>query len=152
MQQLTVGEIVEGKITGITNFGIFVDLGNGKSGMVHISEVSRTYINDISELFKVSDVVKAKVMNVSDDGKISLSIKRALEPEKTETAPRRPRQERRPTEAQRPAPNSFTWTPKKQEPASFEEMMNRFKQTSDEKFSDLKRKNPEANRTKRRTR
>ena len=152
MQLLTVGEIVEGKITGITNFGIFVDLGNGKSGMVHISEVSRTYINDISELFKVSDVVKAKVMNVSDDGKISLSIKRALEPEKTETAPRRPRQERRPTEAQRPAPNSFTWTPKKQEPASFEEMMNRFKQTSDEKFSDLKRKNPEANRTKRRTR
>lgn len=152
MQQLTVGEIVEGKITGITNFGIFVDLGNGKSGMVHISEVSRTYINDISELFKVGDVVKAKVMNVSDDGKISLSIKRALEPEKTETAPRRPRQERRPTEAQRPAPNSFTWTPKKQEPASFEEMMNRFKQTSDEKFSDLKRKNPEANRTKRRTR
>ena len=152
MQQLTVGEIVEGKITGITNFGIFVDLGNGKSGMVHISEVSRTYINDISELFKVGDVVKAKVMNVSDDGKISLSIKRALEPEKTEAAPRSPRQERRPTEAQRPAPNSFTWTPKKQEPASFEEMMNRFKQTSDEKFSDLKRKNPEANRTKRRTR
>lgn len=152
MQQLTVGEIVEGKITGITNFGIFVDLGNGKSGMVHISEVSRTYINDISELFKVGDVVKAKVMNVSDDGKISLSIKRALEPEKTEAAPRRPRQEHRPTEAQRPAPNSFTWTPKKQEPASFEEMMNRFKQTSDEKFSDLKRKNPEANRTKRRTR
>ena len=152
MQQLTVGEIVEGKITGITNFGIFVDLGNGKSGMVHISEVSRTYINDISELFKVGDVVKVKIMNVSDDGKISLSIKRALEPEKTEAAPRRPRQERRPTEAQRPAPNSFTWTPKKQEPASFEEMMNRFKQTSDEKFSDLKRKNPEANRTKRRTR
>ena len=152
MQQLTVGEIVEGKITGITNFGIFVDLGNGKSGMVHISEVSRTYINDISELFKVGDVVKVKIMNVSDDGKISLSIKRALEPEKTEAAPRRPRQERRQAEAQRPAPNSFTWTPKKQEPASFEEMMNRFKQTSDEKFSDLKRKNPEANRTKRRTR
>ncbi len=152
MQQLTVGEIVEGKITGITNFGVFADLGNGKSGMVHISEVSRTYINDISELFKVGDVVKVKVMNVSDDGKISLSIKRALEPEKTEAAPRRPRQERRPNDTQRPAPNSFTWTPKKQEPASFEEMMNRFKQTSDEKFSDLKRKNPEANRTKRRTR
>ncbi len=152
MQQLTVGEILEGKITGITNFGIFADLGNGKSGMVHISEVSRTYVNDINELFKVGDVVKVKVMNVTEDGKISLSIKRALEPEKTESAPRRPRQDRRPNDAPKPAANSYTWTPKKQEPASFEEMMNRFKQTSDEKFSDLKRKNPETGRTKKRTR
>ena len=152
MQQLTVGEIVEGKITGITNFGIFADLGKGKSGMVHISEVSRTYVNDINELFKVGDVVKMKVMNITEEGKISLSIKRALEPEKKPDAPKRPRQERAPRESAKPAYNSYTWTPKKQEPASFEEMMNRFKQTSDEKFSDLKRKNPEANRTKRRTR
>ena len=152
MQQLTVGEIVEGKITGITNFGIFADLGKGKSGMVHISEVSRTYINDINELFKVGDVVKMKVMNVTEDGKISLSIKRALEPEKKPDAPKRPREARAPREAAKPAYNSYTWTPKKPEPASFEEMMNRFKQTSDEKFSDLKRKNPETGRTKRRTR
>ncbi len=152
MQQLTVGEIVEGKITGITNFGIFADLGKGKSGMVHISEVSCTYVNDINELFKVGDVVKMKVMNLSEDGKISLSIKRALEPEKTQEQPRRPRQERPQREPVKPAYNSYTWAPKKQEPASFEEMMNRFKQTSDEKFSDLKRKNPETGRTKRRTR
>ena len=152
MQQLTVGEIVEGKITGITNFGIFADLGKGKSDMVHISEVSRTYINDINELFKVGDVVKMKVMNVTEDGKISLSIKRALEPEKKPDEPKRPREARAPRETAKPAYNSYTWTPKKQEPASFEEMMNRFKQTSDEKFSDLKRKNPETGRTKRRTR
>ena len=148
MQQLTVGEIVEGKITGITNFGIFADLGKGKSGMVHISEVSRTYVNDINELFKVGDVVKMKIMNITEEGKISLSIKRALEPEKHQDAPRKPREPRPPREAAKPAYNSYTWTPKKQEPASFEEMMNRFKQTSDEKFSDLKRKNPEQGRTK----
>lgn len=41
--QLTIGQIVEGKITGITNFGVFADLGEGKTGMVHISEVARTY-------------------------------------------------------------------------------------------------------------
>ena len=149
MQQLTVGEIVEGKITGITNFGIFADLGKGKSGMVHISEVSRTYVNDINELFKVGDVVKMKIMNITEEGKISLSIKRALEPEKHQDAPRTPREPRPPREAAKPAYNSYTWTPKKQEPASFEEMMSRFKQTSDEKFSDLKRKNPEAKRSKR---
>ncbi len=144
--QLTVGEIIEGRITGITNFGLFLDLGNGKSGMVHISEVARNYISDINEHFKVNDTVKAKILNIGDDGKISLSIKRALEPEKTQE---RPRKERRTYEQPKPD-GSYTWMPKKNEPASFEEMMNRFKQTSDEKFSDLKRKNPESGRTKRR--
>lgn len=145
--QLNVGEIVEGKITGITNFGLFVDLGEGKSGMVHISEVARNFVSDINELFKVNDVVKAKVLTISDDGKISLSIKRALEPEKA--TQKNVRKERRSFESSKPD-GSYTWTPKKNEPASFEEMMNRFKQTSDEKFSDLKRKNPESGRTKRR--
>ena len=144
--QLNVGEIVEGKITGITNFGLFLDLGEGKSGMVHISEVARNFINDINELFKVNDTVKAKILNIGEDGKISLSIKRALEPEKTYQ--KSVRRERRNYEQPKPD-GSYTWMPKKNEPASFEEMMNRFKQTSDEKFSDLKRKNPDANRTKR---
>ena len=143
--QLTVGEIIEGRITGITNFGLFLDLGNGKSGMVHISEVARNYISDINEHFKVNDTVKAKILNIGDDGKISLSIKRALEPEKTQE---RPRKERRTYEQTKPD-GSYTWMPKKNEPASFEEMMNRFKQTSDEKFSDLKRKNPDTRRPKR---
>lgn len=140
--QLEVGQIVEGKITGITNFGVFVDIGDGNSGMVHISEVSRTYVNDINEFVKVGDEVKAKVLNITDSGKISLSIKQATEP-----APRKPREKREaPTHK---IDSSYTWTPKKTEPASFEEMMNRFKQTSDEKFTDLKRKNPDSRRAKR---
>ncbi len=143
--ELTVGQIVEGKITGITAFGVFIGFGEGKSGLVHISEVSRTYVNDLNEFVKVGDEVKAKILNISDDGKISLSMKRALEPEKREPKERR---ERRPAAPPKPD-NSFVWTPKKTESASFEEMMNRFKQTSDEKFSDLKRKNPEAKRSKR---
>lgn len=142
--ELTVGQIVEGKITGITNFGVFLDIGDGKSGLVHISEVARSFVNDIKEHVKVGDVVKAKVLNIGDDGKISLSIKRALEPEKTE---RRAPREKHPAPPK--ADGSFVWTPKKTESASFEEMMSRFKQTSDEKFSDLKRKNPEVKRSKR---
>ena len=144
--ELKVGDIVEGKITTITSFGVFVDVGNGNSGMVHISEVARNYVSDIKEHVKVNDVVKVKVLNIGEDGKISLSIKRALPPEKNEDAPRR---ERRKAPEKQPIDSTYTWTPKKSEPASFEEMMNRFKQTSDEKFSDLKRKNPDANRTKR---
>lgn len=144
--ELGVGQIVEGKITGITNFGVFLDIGEGKSGLVHISEVARSYVSDINEFVKVGDVVKAKVLTIGEDGKIALSIKKALEPEKSEE--RRERRERRNTPPPKPD-GSYTWMPKKQEPASFEEMMNRFKQTSDEKFSDLKRKNPDAKRSKR---
>lgn len=142
--QLAVGQIVEGKITGITNFGVFVDLGEGKTGMVHISEVARTYVNDINEFVKINDVVKMKVLGISDEGKISLSIKRAAEPER----PSRDNGERKFQQHSKPD-GSYTWTPKKSEPASFEEMMNRFKQVSDDKFSDLKRKNPDSRRTKR---
>ncbi len=144
--EISVGQIVEGKITGITNFGVFVDLGDSKSGLVHISEVSRTFVNDIKEIYKVGDTVKMKVLTVSDDCKISLSIKRALEPE--EKSQSKERRERRNSPPPKPD-GSYTWMPKKAEPASFEEMMNRFKQTSDEKFSDLKRKNPETKRSKR---
>ena len=111
--------------------------------MVHISEVARTYVNDINEHVKIGDTVKMKVLNIGEDGKISLSIKRALEPEKSSE-----RRERRPSQPPK-IDGSYTWTPKKAEPQSFEEMMNRFKQTSDEKYSDLKRKNPDARRQKR---
>lgn len=142
--QLAVGQIVEGKITGITNFGVFVDLGEGKTGMVHISEVARTYVNDINEFVKINDVVKMKILSISDEGKISLSIKRAIEPERSQ----QDNGERKFSQHSKPD-GSYTWTPKKSEPASFEEMMNRFKQVSDDKFSDLKRKNPDSRRTKR---
>lgn len=139
--EIAVGQILEGKITGITNFGVFVDLGDNKSGMVHISEVAQTYVSEIREHVKENDQVKVKVLGISDDGKISLSIKRAMEEKK-------PERKAKPAAQSKPD-SSVVWNTKKAEPASFEEMMNRFKQTSEEKFSDLKRKNPDANRSKR---
>ena len=75
--QLEVGSVIEGKITGILKFGAFVDLGGGKSGMVHISEVSSTYVNDINEFLKIGQTVKVKVVSIGEDGKIALSIKKA---------------------------------------------------------------------------
>ncbi len=144
--ELKIGEIYQGKITGITNFGVFVDLGDNTSGMVHISEVARSFVNDIKEHVKMGDEVKVKVLSIGEDGKIALSIKKALEPEKKENDGK-PR-ERRPRQPQ-VIDSSYTWTAKRSEPEDFEDMMNRFKQTSDEKFSDLKRKNPETRRSKR---
>ena len=144
--QLTVGQIIEGKITGITNFGVFADLGDSLTGMVHISEVAQTYVSEIRDHVKENDVVKMKVLSISEDGKISLSIKRAMEqPKQNAPRERAQRPERQPAKPD----SSFVWTAKKTESESFEDMMNRFKQTSEEKFSDLKRKNPDAKRTKR---
>lgn len=138
--QAKVGEIIEGKVTGITKFGVFVDMGDNQTGMVHISEVARTFVNEIRDFVKEGDTVKVKILSVGEDGKISLSMKRA---EEERAGSRRPRQEAPKVD------NSFVWTAPKQDKTSFEEMMNKFKQQSDEKFSDLKRKNNEVRRTKR---
>lgn len=137
MQQLEVGSIVEGKVTGITNFGVFVDLGEGKTGMVHISEVATTYVENIRDFVQDHQQVKVKILNVGDDGKISLSIKRAAEEK---------RPGRKPPVTPPARPTGGEWTARRTENLSFEDMMSRFKQNSDDKFSDLKKKNSDLKR------
>lgn len=128
--QVEVGAILEGKVTGITKFGAFVDLGEGKTGMVHISEVASTYVKEVRDFITEGQTVKVKVLSIAEDGKISLSIKKAAAP-----APRAPRQP-----ATSPGrPGEFEWKSQKSSASSFEDMMSQFKQTSDEKMSDLKR-------------
>ena len=88
-----MGSIVTGKVTGITKFGAFVTLSPGKSGLVHISEIANSYVNDIREHLTENQEVTVKVIGVDDSGRINLSIKAALpqvQPLKTEM-PRRPR-------------------------------------------------------------
>ena len=132
---LEVGSIVEGKITGITNFGAFVSIPEGKSGMVHISEVSNVYVKDIKEHLKEGQEVRVKIIGISDEGKISLSIRKAMENEE-EKPQRQQRRQSRPRQA-----NVWQGQPRQQNPSemSFEDMMARFKQVSDEKMTDLKR-------------
>ena len=125
--QREVGNILEGKVTGITKFGAFVELEPGTTGMVHISEVSSTFVKDISEHLQQNQVVKVKVLSIGEDGKISLSIKRANE---AKNPPPQPRKNTR-FDNDRP--------PQKKEPLSFEEMMSKYKQSSEEKMSDLRR-------------
>ncbi len=167
-----IGEILEGKVTGITKFGAFVELSDGKTGMVHISEVSNTYVEDINQFLKEGDEVKVKVINVTEEGKISLSIKKALpKPQRPQGegrpggdrkgaerfgnrdqkgGDRGPRQgsgrpfQRRPRFDSKPCDpqsiSSYEWNPRKQDNnLSFEDMMSKFKQTSDDKMSDLKK-------------
>ena len=74
--QVEVGAVVEGTVTGITKFGAFVSLPDGRSGLVHISEIANTYVSDVNEFLKLGDKVKVRVLAVTPDGKINLSIKK----------------------------------------------------------------------------
>lgn len=76
---IEVGSKLEGKVTGITNFGAFVELPGGVTGLVHISEIADTYVKDVSEHLNINDTVTVKVINVEQNGKIGLSIKKAKE-------------------------------------------------------------------------
>jgi len=77
--QIEVGAILEGKVTGITKFSAFVELPSNKTGMVHISEIAPVFVNDIHDFVKEDQIVKVKVLSISEDGKIALSMKKAVE-------------------------------------------------------------------------
>ncbi|MBQ8182882.1 MAG: S1 RNA-binding domain-containing protein [Clostridia bacterium] len=129
-----IGAILEGKVTGITNFGAFVEFPDKTTGMVHISEVSSSFIKDIHEKLSEGDTVKVKVIDINEKGKIALSIKKAL-PQDEESKPKRTSDKPR-----RSQPQVWTGTQRSEpENMSFEDMMARFKTVSDEKMSDLKK-------------
>ncbi|ADU28354.1 S1 domain-containing RNA-binding protein [Evansella cellulosilytica] len=125
---IEVGSKLQGKVTGITNFGAFVELPGGSTGLVHISEVADNYVKDINEFLKVGDEVQVKVLNVESDGKIGLSIRKAKE------APPSPEQ-RRP---QKRGPRKDDHG-RPQRSMSFEDKMNRFLKDSEERLASLKR-------------
>ena len=75
-----VGSILEGKVTGLTKFGAFVSLPEGKSGLVHISEIAYSYVNDVKDYLKEGQEVKVKVIGIDENGRINLSIKKAMDP------------------------------------------------------------------------
>ena len=137
-----VGAIVKGKITGIIKFGAFVELTDGKKGMVHISEVSRSYVEDITKVLSVGQEVECKIISIADDGKLALSIKQATPAtdkpmNKREFKPKAPRKY---TPAPKvTSPPDFEWQSSSQSASSFEDMMSKFKKQSEDKMSDLKR-------------
>lgn len=136
---LEVGSVVKGNVTGVMKFGAFVALPDDKSGMVHISEISHEYVNDINDAIKVGDEVTVKVISI-DNGKISLSIKANLEKPAPKPKQKRPRKLYVPA-PKVTSPGDFQWEDSKNDSSSFEDMMSRFKKTSEDKMSDLKRGN-----------
>lgn len=126
---IEIGSIVEGVVSGITNFGAFIELPGGQTGLVHISEVADAYVKDVKDYLKDKDKVMVKVIAI-DKGKIGLSIKQANPT--PAPGPSRPMGSSRPSGSSRP--------PKKPErPASFEDRLARFIKDSDERLQDLRK-------------
>lgn len=130
--EVTVGMILSGKVTAITKFGAFVALPGGKSGLVHISEISGSFVTDIHDFLTEGQETQVKVLSISPEGKISLSIKQAQPPKP------------RPRPAERPAPARPAHTPAPQPAApaaepSFEDKLKQFMTLSDSKQSELNR-------------
>ncbi len=126
-----VGNVFEGKVVSIMPFGAFISLPEGKTGLVHISEVALDYVKNVSDHLKENDTVKVKVIKIDEKGKISLSIKKVLMEER-KSGPGQ-------TYVVRPA--NVDWqSPRGNEPElSFEDKLNKFKTDSDERMHDIRR-------------
>ena len=134
--QLEIGKIYTGKVKAITQYGAFVDVDGGGSGMVHISEIANTFVNEIRDHLTEGQEVKVKVIGVNEAGKVSLSIKKAV-----------PRPNTGRPAGRGPAPAGRGPAPAGRKPAgepqtaqsSFEDRLSRFKASSDERMGDIKR-------------
>lgn len=121
--EFAVGAILEGKVTGITKFGAFVALPGGKSGLVHISNISDSYVSDINEFLTVGQEVKVKVLNIDQNDRINLSIKHV----QSSSSPRLPRSGN---------PRSAS-----KEPLTFEDKLKQYMAESESRLSEISRYN-----------
>ena len=156
--ELEIGSIYEGKVTGITKFGAFVLLPMGKSDMGHISEVANTFVDDINNYLKEGQTVTVKLIAIDQQGRINLSIKKALPQTEQPARPPRPAGNRpapqQRSAAPRPAAASSAPRTKSQPPVfapdqstlpkgddSFESKLKAFMQSSESRLSDVKSRN-----------
>ena len=121
---IEVGQTVRGKVSGLANFGAFIDLEDNKTGLVHISEVSDKYIKDISDELEEGQEVDVKVLSIADDGKIGLSIRKTKQAQ--QASDDKPKVEKPKKEAP------------KQKSQDFDSMMNSFLKDSEDRLSSLK--------------
>ena len=150
-----VGSVLEGKVTGITKFGAFVSLPEGKSGLVHISEIAYSYVNDVKDHLKEGQEVKVKVIGIDENGRINLSIKKAQPQEPRQQhersdrgfAPRQPRFQQRREGAPR---GRAQQAPKDPSTMTFEDKLKAFMTDSESRQADVRHATDRKNGSRRR--
>ena len=139
-----VGSILDGKVTGITKFGAFVSLPEGRSGLVHISEIAYSYVNEVSEHLKEGQEVKVKVIGIDQANRINLSIKQVAPPPQRAPRPNFNRSNNNNDGQQRSFRNTNESRPvgfvrqAPKEPTDFEDKLKQFMQSSDSKLAELR--------------
>jgi S1 RNA binding domain protein len=132
---IEVGTVVEGVVSGITNFGAFISLPGNVTGLVHISEVADAYVKDVKDYLKEQDKVMVKIINVDPKGKIGLSIKQAKPP-----APQAPPAARPAFKKDRPPMRSPGFSqPRSPVPETFEDKLSKFIKESEQKQLEFRR-------------
>ncbi len=142
--ELAVGDILEGKVKSITNFGAFVALPENKTGMVHISEVANAFVSDIRQHLTEGQEVKVVVIG-TENGKVNLAIKRLQ--------PKTPRENAAPRQTQPSAPRQAAPTPPpapKTADQLFEEKLKQFMAESDSKIAGCRQYDQHRSRPRRR--
>jgi predicted RNA-binding protein with RPS1 domain len=129
LSKIEVGNIIEGTVVGVQSFGAFVSIGENKQGLVHISQISSSYVEDINSVLKVSDQVKVKVTEIKPDGKISLTMRIDEEPKPNNRPPFKKRDDRGPGRSFHQAAHN--------QKDDFESMMKKWMKNSEDKMSDL---------------
>lgn len=126
---IEIGSVYEGTVSSVMSFGAFVKIADGQSGLVHISEITDGYIENINEFVKKGDNVKVRVIKIDDNGRISLSMKSKPEKKKKAVLPK-----------PSPRPDSYDWSARKTEELSFEDKLSKFRLESEEINRDRKRR------------
>ena len=134
--EFTTGQVLEGTVKTITKFGAFIALPEGRSGLVHISEIAYTYVNEVRDFLTEGQEVKVQVLEIDDAGRINLSIKRA-----------QPKPQQQPRPQSRPAQKA----PARRDPdpvmgevlppssdRSFEDKLKAFMSESDSKMAGIR--------------
>lgn len=124
-QALKVGDVVEAEVVKIADFGAFVKFSNSKKGLIHISQISDSYVKNVNDHLRVGDKVKAKIRTISPDGKIDLTLKEQKELDAN------------------PVRNSASYGPRPKgkifKTSSFEEKLKNFLKESEERQADLRK-------------
>ncbi|MBM3498538.1 MAG: S1 RNA-binding domain-containing protein [Armatimonadetes bacterium] len=127
------GDVVEGKVVKVVKFGVIVEVGEGKQGLVHISEIADAFVRDVGDYFEEGDSAKVKVLGTDDRGRLQLSVKQA--------------ETREPIRPVEPQPRR---SDQSRGPESFEERLSAFMKHSEKRLVDLKRNRDPKRRKKRR--
>ena len=137
--EITSGDVVQGRVAEVRDFGAFVWLDDGKKGLIHISEISDDFVKDIHNRIKPNQKVKIKVLSIKEDGRIELSLKQADSLDYTKPPKQETQQPVMAAAEYLGEPPNMDFSDRRERSDDFDSMLKAFKRQSEENLLDNKR-------------